>query len=117
MEDFGRAVRGVRNALGLSQQQLADRLDVPQSYIAKVEAGADVRLSTARRIGNALALRLRLDGGALALLQNPPPGSVVEAARDFGVDFAALYENFRLSPTQRLDRFEQKSEALAAMVS
>ena len=34
-----RALVGVRRGLGLTQQEVADRLNRPQSYIAKLEVG------------------------------------------------------------------------------
>jgi len=35
-------------------------------------------------------------------LVNPPPGSALEAARDFGIDLSLLAERLRLSPEERL---------------
>lgn len=37
--DYGRAIRIVRNARGLSQAQLADRLSVGTSHLSLLEAG------------------------------------------------------------------------------
>lgn len=36
------------------------------------------------------------------LLLNPPPGSRIAAARDFGIDLTILVENLRLTPAQRV---------------
>lgn len=37
--DLGRAITGLRRSTGLSQQQLAERLGVDRSYLAKLENG------------------------------------------------------------------------------
>ncbi|MFB6299835.1 MAG: CBS domain-containing protein [Halobacteriales archaeon] len=48
-------LRQRRNELGLTQSELADRADVSQPLIARIEGGdVDPRLSTLRRIVNAL---------------------------------------------------------------
>ncbi|MFP8888609.1 CBS domain-containing protein [Natrialbaceae archaeon A-CW2] len=48
-------LRQQRNDLGLTQSELADRADVSQPLIARIEGGdVDPRLSTLRRIVNAL---------------------------------------------------------------
>ena len=39
-----------------------------------------------------------------ALIKNPPPGSVIAAAKDFGVDLFATLENLRLTPAERIRR-------------
>lgn len=39
-----------------------------------------------------------------ALIQNPPPGSAIHAAKDFGVDLYATLENLRLTPSERMLR-------------
>jgi hypothetical protein len=36
------------------------------------------------------------------MVQNPPPGSKLAAARDFGVDLGQLYANYRMRPDDRL---------------
>jgi len=41
-----------------------------------------------------------------ALIANPPPGSKIEAARDFGVDLTLLVNNLRLTPDQRVRKME-----------
>ena len=53
-------MRLIREALGMTQSQLADRVHVPQSAIAKLENkdGVDVRLSTIKKIAAALNCKL-----------------------------------------------------------
>lgn len=47
-----------------------------------------------------------------ALIQNPPPGSAIEAAKEFGVDLYATLENLRLTPGERILRaFEETAFA------
>jgi len=48
-------IRNIRNALHMTQAQLARRAEMPQSHLAKIERGkVDVQLSTLRRILRAL---------------------------------------------------------------
>ena len=52
---FGLAVRARRVALGISQEELALRIDADQAYVSRVEAGAmNVTLETAQQIAEAL---------------------------------------------------------------
>ncbi len=41
-------------------------------------------------------------------LLNPPPGSKVAAAKEFGVNLEALIENLKLTPTERLEKLQRK---------
>lgn len=69
-------LRERRTGLGLTQSELADRADVSQPLIARIEGGdVDPRLSTLRRIVNALQ---EAEGGILraADLMNGPIVSV-----------------------------------------
>jgi hypothetical protein len=45
-------------------------------------------------------------------LLNPPPGSALEAARNFGIDLSLLAERLRLSPEERLRDLQQVMRAL-----
>ena len=52
---FGLAVRARRAALGISQEELALRIDADQAYVSRVEAGAmNVTLETAQQVAEAL---------------------------------------------------------------
>ena len=56
---FGRAVKAARVERGLSQEELAMRIDADQAYISRVEAGqVNVTLETADQIANALEVDL-----------------------------------------------------------
>lgn len=56
---FGRAVKAARTEKGLSQEELAMRIDADQAYISRVEAGQmNVTLETADQIAQALAVGL-----------------------------------------------------------
>jgi len=58
---YGEILRDRRKELKLTQQQLADKINVPRIYISKVERGEnDLRLSSFVRIANALGLNVRL---------------------------------------------------------
>lgn len=55
--DFARTIRLQRNRKGISQSELGHRLKMPQSQIARIEAGdRDIRLSTLTEIARALDL-------------------------------------------------------------
>jgi hypothetical protein len=45
-------------------------------------------------------------------LMNPPPGSRMEAARNYGIDLTLLVEQLRLSPAERALNLEHVSKAL-----
>ena len=52
---FGSAVRARRAALGISQEELALRIDADQAYVSRIEAGAmNVTLETAQQLADAL---------------------------------------------------------------
>ena len=42
----------------------------------------------------------------LALIENPPPGSKIEAAKEFGVDLTLLVRNLSLTPDERVREME-----------
>jgi hypothetical protein len=48
-------------------------------------------------------------------LRNPPPGSRVEAARDFGVDLTLLIERLRKTPEERVRDLQSAIEGLEKM--
>jgi transcriptional regulator with XRE-family HTH domain len=98
----GELVSGARARRGLTQAALGRLAGVPQSHVAKIEAGADVRLSTLVRVLASLGLRLEARPTLEEMVQNPPPGSKLAAARDFGVDLGQLYANYRMRPDDRL---------------
>jgi ribosome-binding protein aMBF1 (putative translation factor) len=69
-----RALAARREALGLSQTQVAARMGTSQSSVARLEAGeADARLSTVERFAAALGVRLHwsLDGSSSTDLVRP----------------------------------------------
>ena len=63
--DYGRAIRFVRSAHGLSQRQLAERIDISPSHLSLVESGKrDPSLKLVEEISVSLAVPMHL----LALL-------------------------------------------------
>jgi hypothetical protein len=42
---------------------------------------------------------------AYELITNPPPGSKLAAAKEWGVDLTLLYANLQRTPTERARRF------------
>ncbi len=66
--DLGRAIAGVRDKRGLTQQQLAEETGVERSYLARLEAGATTlaierALRLLRRMGADITVTLREDDG------------------------------------------------------
>lgn len=56
---FGQAIREIRKAAGMTQEQLAERSGMDATYIGRVERGQiNVTLETQERIACALKLRL-----------------------------------------------------------
>ena len=66
------ALHELRQALGVSQELLADKLDVLQPAIAKMERRADIRISSLRRLIEAM-------GGSLEIRAHFPHGDVTIA--------------------------------------
>ena len=67
------ALRELREALDLTQEQLADSLDMKQAAISKFEHQSDIYLSTLRRIlfamGADLQIVARFPGGEVLINQ------------------------------------------------
>lgn len=65
VEDYmvGLAIRKAREAKNLTQEQLGERIGVQRARICSIERGANLRLSTIRRIFSALEMEVRLDIG------------------------------------------------------
>ncbi|MCB0310230.1 MAG: helix-turn-helix domain-containing protein [Bdellovibrionales bacterium] len=61
VEDIGSALKGLRKLSGLTQVEMASRLDVQQSAVSKIENGGDVHLSTLKKYVEALGALLRID--------------------------------------------------------
>jgi hypothetical protein len=52
---------------------------------------------------------------AYELITNPPPGSKLAEAKEWGVDLTLLYENLLLTPTERARRFASKVRYLKSL--
>ncbi|CAN5448038.1 hypothetical protein BH10ACI3_BH10ACI3_22030 [soil metagenome] len=50
-------------------------------------------------------------------LLNPRPGSMVEAARDFGIDLTLTVSQLRLTPQQRIDNLQSGMKFLAELAN
>lgn len=57
----GLAIRQAREARNLTQEQLGERIGVQRARICSIERGANLRLSTLRRIFSALDMEVKLD--------------------------------------------------------
>jgi hypothetical protein len=52
---------------------------------------------------------------AYKLITNPPPGSKLAEAKEWGVDLTLLYENLQLTAEQRARKVQDGAEALHAL--
>jgi hypothetical protein len=52
---------------------------------------------------------------AYELISNPPPGSKLAEAKEWGVDLTLLYENLQLTPTERARRFASQVRYLKSL--
>lgn len=57
----GLAIRKARESRNLTQEQLGERIGVQRARICSIERGANLRLSTLRRIFSALGMEVKLD--------------------------------------------------------
>lgn len=44
---------------------------------------------------------------AIALIENPPAGSKLAAAKELGIDLTLLLENLELTPAERVQKLEE----------
>jgi len=84
--DTGSWLPALRSEAGLTQEQLAERLGVTQSWVSQIENQTDVRLSTLATYIAALGGQLRLaasfpDGRNVDLSYTPLPQTDVTVAR------------------------------------
>jgi hypothetical protein len=49
------------------------------------------------------------------LITNPPPGSKLAKAKEYGIDLTLLYENLKLTPTQRALKLVEGARSLQAL--
>jgi hypothetical protein len=49
---------------------------------------------------------------AIALIANPPAGSKLAAAKEYGVDLTLLVENLQLTTTERIRKLQSAAEFL-----
>jgi transcriptional regulator with XRE-family HTH domain len=84
---LGEHIRQLRDMKRLSQDELGQLADVPQSVIADVESGrqATVTLDIAKRLADALAVTLESLVGNGEAFRTPDPGGLgPEASEPFG---------------------------------
>lgn len=112
---FGSAVIAARRRRGWSQRRLGELAGVPQSHIAKIEAGIDVRLSTAQRVMATLGYEASFRRDPRRCIIDPPDGSAAARARDYGVDMASLLLSFDLSPRERFELAIANANGLARL--
>ena len=61
LADIAASIKAARKAKGMTQQQLGQRIGLPQSHISKIESGTvDLQLSSLVEIARALDLEVSL---------------------------------------------------------
>ena len=77
--DIGQALGALRRARGLTQQQVADLLEMTQPEVSKLERRRDVRISTLRSyvgaLGGQLVLSAQFADGEAPILPTPAEAS------------------------------------------
>ena len=51
----------------------------------------------------------------IALIDNPPPGSKIAAAKEYGVELTLLVRKLELSPTERLEELRAAANSIEEM--
>ena len=115
MDSVGSAIREGRHQKGWSQEQLGKAVGLPQSHIAKIEAGADIQISTLNKLAHALGLYVQLAPSLRESFLHPAPLSRVAAARDYGIDLGQLYASIRKPPSERLQSAVESARGLAEL--
>jgi DNA-binding XRE family transcriptional regulator len=105
----GEALAQLRRACGVSQAELAARLDTTQSAIARLEGD---RLSPSLRTLESAYAAL---GRRLQLVAAPPPPPN-RAAGPSGVDLSQIRRARRLVPAQRLDHLAAAARGVADLL-
>jgi transcriptional regulator with XRE-family HTH domain len=59
IEDIGRRVAEIRQALGLTQQEAAEKLAMPLKNLQRIEGGANLTVRTLVRLARGLGVRTR----------------------------------------------------------
>src|SRR5688572_7101216 len=102
MSGGGALIRVAREAESLTQAQLAKRLGITQPSVARLEkAGDNVTLATLQRALNVMNRTLEIRAALM-------PSSV---------DDSQILEALRLTPGQRLERFDREYESARAFVN
>lgn len=58
-EAFGKRIKYLRNQLGISQEELADRAEIDRTYITSVERGKrNISIVNVEKLANALGVTL-----------------------------------------------------------
>jgi len=69
-----RQLAQLRRELGVTQEELAERLDIPVQHVSRIEAGQNITLLTLERVATALGVvtAVRFESDARGP-QTPPP--------------------------------------------
>lgn len=110
LQPFAEQIKATREARGLSQRALSERVGIPQSHLSRIENGSvDLQVSTLIQIARALDLEtVMIPRNALSALaavgQLPPDNESPDAART-----RRVINSLRLQANQLARRFPQAS--------
>ena len=85
--NLGRLIKTLRAALGLSQEELADRIDITKSYLCLLETG---KRTPSSDLINRIASYLRISPEALIFLTTSVPA---ELNKEKAMKYQKLQEN------------------------
>jgi predicted transcriptional regulator/DNA-binding XRE family transcriptional regulator len=107
-ESIGSSLKRIRESCGLTQAQLARRLDVKQAAISKIEKRDDLQLATVRKYVEALGAKLNIDAEFSA---NSPMG--LRLLNAFEVDLSD--DNQLILPIFREEPFRQNRDVVLSI--
>lgn len=105
---IGQSLKHLRELSGVSQRELAKRLDVARSTIYRIEQQADPKLSTLESYVSALGARLRVEAALPAKQLNLP--EALGFFEELGVD-----DNQLIFPLFQEDNFENKRDMVLSI--
>ena len=110
-QNFGAKLRELRNQAGLTQRELADRVNIDFSYLSKIESG--VVPPPSEKVISQLALALNADRDELSILAGRIPPDIAQILQN-----RETLQRLRSAQTRQMERSSKKrGGTLATMKS
>src|SRR5690242_2910544 len=103
---IGQRLRDIRKLAGLTQEQLAARLNIGQGALSRVEGRRDILVSTLRDYLSALGATVRIDA------RFDDASALVTSMREADFDFEAVDENQLVLPIVGEERFPPRRDVV-----